>query len=78
MFAFNTISLCVTVFPQDTDDNFSQQILDVQGPQGCTNVTVVTHLLPCNIVLKMQNVYRNLILHFQICFSKIPKYLPSG
>lgn len=32
----------------------------------------------CNIVLKMQNVYRNLILYFQIYLSKIPKYLPSG
>lgn len=32
----------------------------------------------CNIVLKMQYVYRNLILHFQIYLSKIPKYLPSG
>lgn len=46
MFAFNTISLPVTVFPQDTDDHFSQQILHGQGPQGCTNVTVVTHTLP--------------------------------
>lgn len=68
MFAFHTISLCVTIFPQDTDDNFSQQILDVQGPQGCTNVTVVTHMLPCNIVLKMQNVYRNLIFTFPNLF----------
>lgn len=48
MSAFDTISLHVTVFPrvQDTDDHFSQQILDVQGPQGCTSVTVVTHTLP--------------------------------